>query len=210
VRTLIFDFDGTIADSFETFLAIFEEVTNRPQRLTPKEVEDLRGQNLKQIIKYLKIRRWQVPGLIIRAKRLIGLRMGDVHAFDTISQALRQLDGQDYKMYVLSTNSPQNIIKFLKKNQLDGYFVKVYGNIGLLGKSAAIKKILKKEKVRPQDCAYIGDEVRDIEAAKKAGVKSVGVTWGFNSPAAIKQAFPSFVAEKPADLARVFERDLPA
>jgi phosphoglycolate phosphatase len=67
----------------------------------------------------------------------------------------------------------------------------------------APRPIIKKEHLNRVDCVYIGDEVRDVEAAKKAGVKSVGVTWGFNNAQAIKTADPDITANQPKDLLNI-------
>lgn len=201
MKTLIFDFDGTIANSFETLLTIFEDITKRPEKLTVKEINTLRGQPLKQIIKQLKIKRWQIPRLVIKAKRSLALKMISISPFPDIPEALKQLHGNGSQMFILSTNSTQSISGFLKKNGLDGYFTRIYGDIGLRSKSSALKKLMKKESLDPKKCIYVGDEVRDIEAAKKAGIGSVGVTWGFNDKKAIVNAQPDFVADSPKNLA---------
>jgi pyrophosphatase PpaX len=46
---------------------------------------------------------------------------------------------------------------------------------------------------------YLGDAVRDIEAAKRAGIWSAAALWGFGDPAALKNSRPDFVFEKPLD-----------
>lgn len=201
----IFDFDGTLADSFATLLGIFEEVSARPQKLTDQEINDLRGKNLRGIIKYLGIKRWQIPRMVMRAKKLITARITKIKPFADIPPVLKQLHGCGHQMFILSTNSASNIARFLETNGLDGYFVKIYGDIGLRSKSSALKKILRKEKINSSDCAYIGDEVRDVEAAKKAGVMSVAVGWGFNYPEAIRSARPSALAQKPQDLLKILK-----
>lgn len=195
MRALIFDFDGTLADSFETLLSIFEDITKRDKKLTAAEIAELRGKSLKEIIKYLKIRRWQIPRLVLNAKKQLAIRMVDIHLFPGIKQAITEL-GKDNKIYILSTNSSDNIHLLLKKNKIDNYIAGVYGDIGLRGKSSALKKLIKKERLNRADCIYIGDEVRDIEAARKAKVASAGVTWGFNNPEAIRKANPDIVIEK--------------
>ena len=199
MKTLIFDFDGTIADSFDTLLGIFEEITGK--HLTDQEIQQLRGESLKDIIKYLKLRRWQIPRIIIKAKRLLNIRMKNIKVFPGISNTLKQLHTDGYQLFVLSTNNSQNIAWFLKTNNID-YFSMIYGDIGLRSKSSALKKIIKKERLKHVDCVYIGDEMRDVEAAKKAGITSVGVTWGFNNAPAIKNSRPDFMAQKPTDLAK--------
>lgn len=203
MKTLIFDFDGTIADSFEVILGIFEEIHARPQKLTPQEVQQLRGESIRQIVKYLNIRRLMMPRLVIKAKRLLAHQMKDIRAFQYLPQVIRQLHQEGVPMHILSTNNQKNISEFLKNNKLDGCFTKIYGDIGLRSKSSAIKKIIRKEKLKRTDCIYIGDEIRDIEAARKAKVTSVGVTWGFNNAEAIKQANPDILAQKPKDLLKI-------
>jgi phosphoglycolate phosphatase len=203
VKALIFDFDGTIADSFETLLAIFEEVTKRPEKLTTNELKELRGKSLKEVIKYLKIKRWQIPRLILKAKSSVAVKIVDIKPFPDMPEMLRQLSKDGYKLYIMSTNSSANIDKFLKRNKLDDCFTKVYGDIGLRSKSSALKKLMKKEKLKPDGCTYIGDEVRDIEAAKNAGITSVGVAWGFNYPEALESAKPDAIAKIPQDLIKI-------
>jgi phosphoglycolate phosphatase len=205
VKTLIFDFDGTIADSFETLLGTFEEITARPDKLTAREIQSLRGKSLKEVIKYLKIKRWQIPRLILQAKKLLAARIVNVKSFSGMPQALKQLHKTGAQMFILSTNNSKIIHQFLDQNNLDGLFVKVYGDIGLRSKSSALKKIMNKEKIKPSNCVYIGDEVRDVEAAKKAGVMPVAVAWGFNFPNALNQAQPAALAQAPKDLIKILE-----
>lgn len=144
-----------------------------------------------------------VPRLIIKAKRLLAHQMKDIRAFQYLPQVIRQLHAQGVPMYILSTNSQANIELFLKTNKMDGCFTRIYGDIGLRAKSSALKKIMRKEKLKRGDCVYIGDEVRDIEAAHKAKVTSVGVTWGFNNAQAIKNAAPDIIVNKPKDLLKI-------
>lgn len=202
MKALIFDFDGTLADSFETLLDIFEEVTKREQKLTIAEIADLRGKNLKEIIKYLKIKRWQIPRLLLKAKKQLSVRVEHIRLFPGVKQTLTELS-RDNKIYILSTNSSDNIRLLLKKNKIDKYVAAVYGDIGLRSKSSALKKLINKEGLKRADCIYIGDEVRDIQAAKKAKVRSAGVTWGFNTTEAIRQAGPDIIINKTRKLTRL-------
>ena len=47
---------------------------------------------------------------------------------------------------------------------------------------------------------YVGDETRDIEAAKRAGFISIGVPWGYDSLRLIQKSCPDFIAETPRQL----------
>jgi phosphoglycolate phosphatase len=200
VKTIIFDFDGTIADSFVTFIQVFEDITSREQKLTEDEINNLRGLQVKQILKYLKIKNWQIPRLAIKARKEVAAKIIDIKPFKGIAGALSALHGEGYKMFILSSNDSKNISKFLKTNNLDSYFSGIHGGIGLHSKSAVLKKVLRKEKIKSDQCIYIGDEVRDIEAAKKAKIQIISVGWGFNNPEALEKAAPNALAKTPSEL----------
>ncbi len=51
----------------------------------------------------------------------------------------------------------------------------------------------------------MGDETRDIEAAKKSKIKIVAVTWGFNSSNVLAQHQPDFLIDIPQQLTEIFE-----
>ena len=203
VKRLIFDFDGTIADSFETAMVVFGEIFPKKKKLTQQEVKSLRGSSLKEILKYLKIRKWQVPRLVFQAKRRLAGKMTKIKIFKGLPEVLKNLDQEGYEMFILSTNSPNNIDKFLRAHGLEAYFQKIYGDIGLRGKAPALKKLMKKERIRAADVIYFGDEARDVEAAKKVGVTCVAVGWGYNYPQALKQAGPDHLAETPEKLLKI-------
>ncbi len=185
---------------------MFEEITGRSQSLTADEVTSLRGKTLRQILKYLKIRPWQVPRLVLKTKRLMSSKMNSIRPIEGLPAVLKTLNEHGLQMVILSSNSSTNINNFLKAEGLDKYFSKVYGDIGLRGKASVLRKILKNEGFNRDSCAYIGDETRDIEAAQKANLTSVGVGWGYNLPTAIKRAKPDIYAAQPKDLLKIIDK----
>lgn len=205
MKAIIFDFDGTIADSFVVFIEVFDEIAGRSRRLTAKEIESLGGQSLKEILKYLKIRSWQIPRLVIKGKKALGLRILDIKPFPNMPKTLQQMHQSGYKMYILSTNSSAHISKFLRANKLDPYFVDIYGDIGLRGKSAGLKKLIKAEGLSAGQCIYVGDETRDIEAGRKADIAVLAVGWGFNHPRTLKRLEPDFFAAEPNQILKLLD-----
>lgn len=200
-KAVIFDFDGTIADSFTIFLDALQAVASQAPELTAVAIEDLRKSTTKEIIKKLGIKPWQIPRLIVRGRQEISNRMNQISAFDGMPELLKQLAGQ-YEIFILSTNSAENIHNFLAKHGLSGTVTKVYGSIGLMGKSASLKKLLVRQKYAPEDCIYVGDETRDIEAAHKTGLSCVAVKWGFNHPDILAAFQPEAMAATPKELGK--------
>ncbi len=203
-KAIIFDFDGTIADSFEVFVESFEAAVGRKQHLSAKKIKDFRDSSLKEIIQKLKIKKWQIPRLLIRGKREITKRMDRVKAFEGMPEALVALS-KNHTLYILSTNSKTNIKKFLDSYKLSGCITEIYASIGLQGKARSLGSLRKSENLKASDCVYIGDETRDVEAAKKAGVKCIAVGWGYNSPKILKSFEPSAVVSRPQDLIKTIE-----
>lgn len=103
---------------------------------------------------------------------------------------------------ILSSNNKTNIVKFLKNYRID-FFDFIYSEKNLFGKSRAIDNLLKKQDLKPQEIIYVGDEIRDIEAAKKSKIKVVAVTWGFNTKAILEKMKPDFLVENPDELLKI-------
>jgi phosphoglycolate phosphatase len=76
----------------------------------------------------------------------------------------------------------------------------VWSENTLFGKQRALKKILKVYELSASEVLYIGDEVRDIEGAKKAGVASGAVTWGYNDEELLLEHEPDVMFNSPQDL----------
>ena len=101
-------------------------------------------------------------------------------------------------------DDPKKDIKvFLKNNGLN-FFGFIYTESNLFGKGRALNNLLIKHRLDPEETIYIGDEVRDIEAAKKAGIKIISVSWGFNSAKLLQKAKPDFLINKPKELLQLF------
>jgi len=65
----------------------------------------------------------------------------------------------------------------------------------LFSKETKIKKIMDKHDLLPRDVIYIGDETRDIDSAKKAGVRSIAVTWGWNGRDLLRRHDPEYIVD---------------
>lgn len=205
MRTLLFDFDGTLADSFEVAVDIFYEITKHPRIEDPELVAYLRKQPIMVAAKELHVNPMQVPRLLVKGRRMMAERMDSVQLFAGMHEPLRQLYAKGYDMQIMSSNSAHNINQFLKANNIEGYFSRVYGGIGLLNKAAAIKKVLRQNSLQPHECIYIGDESRDIEGARKAGLACVSVSWGYNDEVLLRSRKPDALISDPKELVTAIE-----
>lgn len=205
MANIIFDFDGTIADSLGLAIHIFEQLLRRGETLPVSEVERLRGMSMVHVAIELRIKPWKVPFLLARGRKIMRRKIGTVQAFDGMTELIDTLHRDGHQLYIMSSNSVQNIRPLLKRYKVYTKFIKLYGSAGLLGKANLLRRMMKRETLDPTDTYYVGDEVRDIEAAKKAGAKSISVTWGYNNEKVLRKHQPDFVAHVPADIAAAVE-----
>lgn len=199
--------DGTLADSIEVALDVAHDITGLP-RLSDEDIARLRKMPPLKILRELKIPLHQLPRLATEFRRRMHERIEEVRPCRGIPTALKKLDQQDCHMLVMSSNSEKNVRSFLRTNHLEHYFGGVYGGVGLFSKSAALKHVLRRNKLNPKDCYYIGDEVRDISSAKKAGVPVVVVSWGFQDPETLLAHNPDKIVAKPAEFLSLIDGDI--
>ena len=117
-----------------------------------------------------------------------------------IPSLLEQLYDENNTLGIVTSNSLDNVEKWLEINQLRHVFDFIHTESRYFSKKRALKKILTKYHFEKSQTAYIGDETRDIDAAKKNNITSVAVTWGYNSEQALLKYQPVFVAKTPKDI----------
>ncbi len=205
MSNLIFDFDGTIANSFEVVEKIFYELTGREPVTDEHMIAHLRRQPLLKAAKELHISPALMPRLLIKGRLLMQSRMNQVKTFAGITPVLRELHDEGNRLYIISSNSKPNVEAFLKEHNLHDCFDNVYGGVGLFNKARVLKKVMRRNKMRAEQSFYVGDEVRDINAAKHANVRIVSVAWGYNDVAALKEERPYATAMVPSDLLGIFK-----
>lgn len=202
MKCIIFDFDGTIADSMPLVVDIARGLLPNVN-LSDASIAHLRNLPPKQIIKASKLSYVKIPRMLVRGKRILSKRLDEIPIADSLDKTISRLHDQDYKLYVVSSNSETNIRLFLDKYHIKHYFRAIYGNVGLFSKAQTLKKVIRWQKLSPDECLYVGDEVRDIEAAKKVGIKVAAVTWGFSGKKILKSYNPDFLVNNPDELIKI-------
>lgn len=205
MAAIIFDFDGTIADSFDAIIDIFEHITNRPEKLTEDEMTELRGYPLEIVARRLKIKWWRIPFLLSKGRRMMSHRMADIPVFEGMGKVIEELHAEGHELFVVSSNSRRNVRKFLKQHHLYKYFVDIRGNAGIFGKSGILRRLAHANSFHIDECVYIGDETRDVLASKAIDMRVIAVTWGFASRSFLAEMRPTAMADKPQDIVRILE-----
>lgn len=199
MSNIIFDFDGTMADSFELIVQIFYSMTKRAEPLSAEEMERLRELPLRRIFQEVDVRMWRIPYLYKKGKSLMSKHISELNLIPNMEETIDKLR-EDNKLFIISSNSTSNINQFLKTKKLNKYFKGVMGGAGLLGKKRIINRMTRRYKLDKNESFYIGDETRDIDAAHKSHVKAIAVTWGFSPEKTLKKLKPYAIANKPQDI----------
>lgn len=202
VSIILFDFDGTIADTLDSIVKITNRLAGEfgYKKTTQEDVEYMRDMNSMQIIKTSGIPIFKVPFLLQMVKLELNHEIQNLKPIPGILEVLQILNNKEYKLGIVTSNSLENVKGFLERNEMNKLFSFVHAGSTLFGKNKAIKSFLKREGICPEEVIYVGDETRDIEAARKAKIKVIAVSWGFNSKAILAKHNPDLAINNPQDL----------
>lgn len=199
-KLVLFDFDGTIADSFGVIFDVFKTLIPKGRELSDQQVQEFRNKSYNELLSYFGVSVFKVPGLLIKGRQMLRSSIDSVEPFDGIVEVIKELHAKGYQLGILSSNSPQNIKQFLTTYGLASCFDMVHGNSGILSKPKIIRTMMKRTGCKADETAYIGDEPRDIDAAHKVGVRSIAVTWGFNGERLLRTHHPDQLVRTPKEL----------
>ena len=186
-----FDFDGTLADTMPWFNSILNTVADKYdfRKIDASEREQLRSRDAAQILKYLNIPLWKLPAIMTHVRALMQEIDPSVQLFDGIPQALGRLKGSGMRLAVVSSNSVENVKRVLGE-ETAALFDDYECGTDLFGKAAKIHRLLRQHGTAPERFLLVGDEMRDIDAARKAGVRVGSVAWGYNHLDALRGRGP--------------------
>ncbi len=196
-----FDFDGTLADTMPWFNSILNTVADKYgfRKIDAAERDQLRHREASEILKFLGIPLWKLPAIMTHVRTLMQEIDPSVHLFDGIPDALARLKSSGLRLAVVSSNSLENVQRVLGPDTV-ALFDDYECGTDLFGKPAKIDRLLKRHDTAPERFLLVGDEMRDIDAARKAGVRVGSVAWGYNHVDALRERGPDELFMRVADL----------
>ena len=199
-----FDFDGTLADTMPWFNSILNTVADKYgfRKIDAAERDQLRHRDAAEILKFLGIPLWKLPAIMAHVRTLMQEIDPSVHMFDGIPDALARLKAAGVRLAVVSSNSLENVRPVLGPDTA-ALFDDYECGTDLFGKAAKIERLLKRHDTAPERFLLVGDEMRDIDAARKAGVRVGSVAWGYNHVDALRERGPDELIMQVADLPAV-------
>lgn len=200
-RSLVFDFDGTIADTLGETRRIYNQLAPDYglRQVELSEIDEMRHFSLIELLDYLKIPKRKVPSLISKGTKIMRENISQLAMIKGMREMILELRPRADTFGILTSNSSDNVDQFLKTHGLRDEFDFISSTSRLTGKSRHLRGICTTFSLNPNHVLYIGDELRDIRASQKAGIKVAAVTWGFNSRQSLQAAEPDYLFESPND-----------
>jgi phosphoglycolate phosphatase len=203
-RLAIFDFDGTLADSFPFFLSVFNKIADEHgfRRIDHAHVERLRHYGTREMMREVGMPAWKLPLAAASFKTLMRENAGQVRLFPQVDHALRELARDNVKLTIVSSNAEDNVRQVLGP-ELAPLISQYECGMSIFGKTARIRKVLKRAATAPGAALYIGDQTTDADAARRAGVAFAAVHWGYAPIEALRKVAPEHEFDLPASLAAI-------
>ena len=199
--TVIFDFDGTLADSMQLFIDAVNKSAARLHHgaIDPGEVAMLRDRHPRQILRHLRIPLLKLPLVMRGVRKEVGRGVARARPAADMAGTLGRLKERGCRIGILTSNAERSVRAFLEGNGMD-VFDFVYSGRSVFGKGRTLRSIAKRSGGR---VFYVGDEVRDIEAARKARATMIAVSWGFNTSEALMREGPDYLATSPEQIEQI-------
>jgi len=202
-KNLIFDFDGTLADTRSIYLLAFNKIHARFDlpKINQKDWSRFQSSSMKDICREYNIGPIKLLKIAQALNQEAGLAMAKAEFYPNIKKVLLKLK-DSYRLGILSSNELANIEAFFEEKDLP--LKKLFSfwrcEKNLFGKDRVLKSLIKEYKLDPKTILYFGDQVRDVEACQRAGVQVAAVSWGFASEDLLASVQPNFLLNSPSEI----------
>lgn len=210
VRLAVFDCDGTLVDGQHDILAAMDAAF-AGQGLTPPTRAATRrivGLSLPQAMRRLlpEADADLLAALVDGYKAAYRQARADGRLTEPLYEGIRAmldaLRARGWDLAVATGKSDRGLIHCLASHDLSDHFVSLQTADRHPSKPhpAMLEAALADAMALPQDSVMIGDTSYDMAMARAAGVRAIGVAWGYHSAAELLAAGADVVATTPAHL----------
>ena len=210
LKLVVFDFDGTIADTMNIGLQIANDLSAkyRYRKVSSEELINYRNLNTREALKRVGISYFKLPFIILDFRRELKKRIQLLEPVKGMVSVINQLHLRKCSVGIVTSNSIENVESFLNNASISSKFQFVQAQKSLFRKNTLLKSILKNYNLRPLEVLYVGDETRDIEAARQCGIPIASVCWGFNTKMVLRRHDPDYLIESPSELLELIIQEL--
>ena len=197
---IVFDFDGTLADTMSSSIAIFQEIGPGLGLKPYADVDAARAMPTRKLLRKIGVTFWNLPRVVRAFQACVAQHAHEIKLHPGIAEALVAIHATGTTLGILSSNREDNIRKCLAANGVEPLFKFVVGYPQLFGKARALRRIRRRQGFKHSQLMYVGDETRDLQAARRAGLKSGAACWGYHTPELLARYKPTMLLRTPAEL----------
>ena len=200
----IFDFDGTLADTFGFFMGTHDVIARRHgfAPLDASRIDEYRGLTPRELMRRQGVPMWKLPFIARDFVTLMAASASQVRLFDGIADELRTLAARGVQLAIVTSNSADNVRRALG-GDLAARMAHLETGAGLFSKKRRLERVVKTLRAGHHETVYIGDQTTDADAARAAGLAFGAVHWGYATPALLATCAPAVTFETVADLRRI-------
>jgi len=201
--TLIFDFDGTLANTLDLILDIYNDKITKEfscKFFDKSQFPEFRKKRPSTFIREFGVHPMKLPFIIMRTRHIMIKSMNKVQPFEGIPDLLKELYHRKVKMGIVTSNTKKNVEIFLEEHKMRNYFSFVRSNNIFISKKIAFRKVIKKHQLKREEIIYIGDETRDIRSSRAANIRCVAVTWGHQDEVILEMEKPDKIIRRPSEI----------
>lgn len=208
IKAIIFDYDGVIVDSFPAVHKTYQAICKKLGKKCPSSLAQFRktyGKRSKECMHNLGFDTQEVD----KANHLYVEEIGkeDTPLFSGILEVIKKLC-KEYPLFLISASPRTEIVQKLKNADLNHYFTEIIaGTIGSMEKVPELRKLLKRQGLKPDEALMIGDRINDYEDAINVGIKKIILVeygWGYDKKA-IPEHTQKVKVEKPKDILKAIK-----
>ncbi len=205
-KTIVFDFDGTIADSLRASLEIYNRIAPlfKVLPIEEKRIETFKSDKIQRFFKYLKISYIKLPFMVLKGRSEFKKNINAIKEQPGVCDVIRRLKDDGHTLGILTSNSKNNVTHLMRNYGIDHCFDFIENSKHMFGKDKYIKRIMKEQGTQKENLFFVADETRDIESANKVGVNMIAVTWGFQNRRAFRKAQATYIVDTPDELYSLF------
>ncbi|HEX8852399.1 MAG TPA: HAD hydrolase-like protein [Pyrinomonadaceae bacterium] len=208
IKNVLFDLDGTLTDPFDGITNCLRYALEKLGRPCPasSELSIYIGPPLRE--NFAALLGSDEPEVVERAvslyrERFSGLGLYENAIYPGVPSMLADLRRASYNLFVATSKMRAFAEKIVEHFGLGSYFVEVCGaepDGRFDDKGELLRDLLKRRALLPTETLMVGDRKHDVWAAKRNGVRSLGVTYGYGSAEELREAGADGVCDSPSSV----------
>lgn len=202
IKAILFDFDGTLADTAPGIVNTMQETFKTMQLPVPTEeaIRQTIGLKLEEGVKVLG--RFDdataQKGAAIYRKLFMKIELSKIQIFSEVKETLTILQQMGIRMAICTSRGLNSLNIILTANNMNDYFEEIItasANLPTKPAPDMVFELLKRMNLTANEVLVVGDTTFDIEMGHNAGCKTIAVTYGNHSTEILATSHPTYIID---------------